>query len=174
MVYIGFLQKDLASHGLTQALAGGPSLVLSGGHNHAGVEANPLDRAALSDWLEKVSGISAFAFASQFGTRNPAHELPTTKIIRTETDAPESCSHHLSAKLNGPKRALTAVLYARLLGMIDQLIGRAQDSLVALGISAPLMVVRGDGSLIDADMAREDRLKRFSAALQPRSLGRAG
>ena len=38
--------------------------------------------------------------------------------------------------------------------MIDQLIGRAQDSLIALGITAPLMVVRGDGALIGSDMAR--------------------
>ena len=66
-----------------------------------------------------------------------------------------SCSHHLSAKLNGPKRALTALLNARLIGMIDRLIGRAQDALIASGVNAPLMVVRGDGALISAAMARE-------------------
>jgi N-methylhydantoinase A/oxoprolinase/acetone carboxylase beta subunit len=154
LVYIRFSQKDLASHGLTEALAGDPSLVLSGGHNHAGGETTPLDHTALSNWLKEISGISAFAVASQFGTRNPAHELAAAKIIGAETGAPVSCSHHLSAKLNGPKRALTAVLNARLLGMIDQLISRAQNSLIALGITAPLMVVRGDGALIGSDMAR--------------------
>ncbi len=50
----------------------------------------------------------------------------------------------------GPKRALTAVLNARLIGMIDRLIGRAEDTLQELGIDAPLMVVRGDGALISA------------------------
>ena len=154
LVYIGFSQKDFASHGLTEALAGDPSLALSGGHNHAGGETTTLDRTALSNWLKEISGISAFAVASQFGTRNPAHELAAAKIIGAETGAPVSCSHHLSAKLNGPKRALTAVLNARLLGTIDQLIRHAQDSLIALGITAPLMVVRGDGALISSDMAR--------------------
>ena len=81
LVYIGFSQKDLASHGLTEALAGDPSLVLSGGHNHAGGETTPLDRTALSNWLKEISGISAFAVACQFGTRNPAHELAAAKII---------------------------------------------------------------------------------------------
>ena len=66
-----------------------------------------------------------------------------------------TCSHHLSAKLNGPKRAVTAVLNARLIGMIDRLIGRAQDQLLALGITAPMMVVRGDGALMSAEQARE-------------------
>ena len=154
LVYIGFNENDLSTHGLTDALAGDPSIVLAGGHTHAGVEAAPLDRAALSDWLVGLVGISDFAVAGQFGTRNPEHELAAAGIIGAATGAPVSCSHHLSAKLNGPKRALTAVLNARLIGIIDRLIGRAQDALIALGVSAPLMVVRGDGALITAAMAR--------------------
>ncbi len=39
--------------------------------------------------------------------------------------------------------------------MIDRLIGRAEDKLRDLGgITAPMMVVRGDGALIGATMAR--------------------
>jgi N-methylhydantoinase A/oxoprolinase/acetone carboxylase beta subunit len=71
------------------------------------------------------------------------------------TGKPVSSSHQLSAKLNGPKRALTAVLNARLIGMIDRLIGRAEDVLTEIGVTAPLMVVRGDGALISAGQARE-------------------
>jgi N-methylhydantoinase A/oxoprolinase/acetone carboxylase beta subunit len=50
---------------------------------------------------------------------------------------------------------LTAVLNARLIGMIARLIDRAEGKMVELGINAPLMVVRGDGALISADQARE-------------------
>ena len=39
--------------------------------------------------------------------------------------------------------------------MIDKLITRAEDGLRELGITAALMVVRGDGALISADQARE-------------------
>ncbi|MEQ9054740.1 MAG: hydantoinase/oxoprolinase N-terminal domain-containing protein, partial [Roseovarius confluentis] len=39
LVCIGFRERDLDTHGLTEALAGDPALVMSGGHNHAGSEA---------------------------------------------------------------------------------------------------------------------------------------
>lgn len=154
LVYIGFREQDLDGHGLRAALGGDPALVVSGGHNHAGFEARPLDLEALLAWLEQDKGISAFAVASQFATRNPAHELAAAELITRITGRPVSCSHHLSAKLNGPKRALTALLNARLIGMIARLIDKAEGKLVDLGIAAPLMVVRGDGALISADQAR--------------------
>ena len=156
LIYIGFAPEDLDRHGLKDALKGDPALVLAGGHNHAGGEAAPLDIEALRAFLETESaGVSGFAVASLFATRNPAHEQETAKIITEMTQAPVTCSHQLSAKLNGPKRAVTAVLNARLIGMIDRLIGRAQDTLVELGITAPMMVVRGDGALMSAEQARE-------------------
>jgi len=155
LVYIGFRAADLQTHGLAEALGGDPALVLTGGHNHAGGEAQPLDKDALLAWLETGKGAEAYAVASLFATRNPAHELAAAEMIRAVTGRPVSLSHHLSAKLNGPKRALTALLNARLIGMIARLIDRAEGKLGELGIHAPLMVVRGDGALISADQARE-------------------
>ena len=155
LIYIGFRQQDLEGHGLTEVLAGDPALVISGGHTHAGTQRDPLDEAALYAWLETYKDVSAFAVAAQFATRNPAHELRAAEIVQNVTGRPVSCSHHLSAKLNGPKRALTALLNARLIGMIARLIDRAEGSLQRLGIDAPLMVVRGDGALVSADQARE-------------------
>ena len=155
LVYVGFRERDLDAHGLNEALAGDPALVIAGGHNHAGGQAAALDKTVLSAWLETDLGASAFAIAAQFATRNPAHELEVAEMIRAATGRPVSCSHHLSAKLNGPKRALTAVLNARLIGMIARLIEKAEGKLAELGIDAPLMVVRGDGALISSAQARE-------------------
>ncbi len=155
LVYIGFKARDLEKHGLADALKGDPALVIDGGHSHAGNQAMPLDVAALEAFLGSNTGISGFAVASQFATRNPAHELEAARIITELTGAPVTCSHQLSAKLNGPKRAVTAVLNARLIGMIDRLIGRAQDTLRDLGVTAPMMVVRGDGALMSAEQARD-------------------
>ncbi len=155
LVCIGFREADLAAHGLTEALAGDPVLLLAGGHDHAGAEAAPLDRGRLQEWLGVDHGASAFAVAGQFATRNPAHERAAAEMIRDATGRPVSCSHQLSARLGGPKRALTAVLNARLIGMIARLIEGAQARLAELGIKAPLMVVRGDGALISAAQARE-------------------
>lgn len=156
LVYIGFREKDLASHGLNDVLNGDPALVLEGGHDHAGGQAASLDVERLRAWLQGMgASVSGYGVAGIFATRNPTHELEVAAIIAEETGRPVSLSHQLSAKLNGPKRALTAVLNARLIGMIDRLISKAQGKLVDLGIAAPLMVVRGDGALISAEMARE-------------------
>jgi N-methylhydantoinase A/oxoprolinase/acetone carboxylase beta subunit len=156
LIYIGFREKDLATHGLAAALKGDPFVVLEGGHNHAGGEAVSLDEAGLREFLKaQKDQVSGFAVAAQFATRNPAHEVRAMALVAEITGRPVSASHQLSAKLNGPKRALTAVLNARLIGMIDRLIGRAEDTLVQLGVTAPLMVVRGDGALISSAQARE-------------------
>ncbi|MFT4717563.1 MAG: N-methylhydantoinase A/oxoprolinase/acetone carboxylase beta subunit [Paracoccaceae bacterium] len=155
LVYIGFRDRDLLTQGLTDALKGDPAIVLAGGHDHSGTQATPFDAKALDKWLSADGGtVSAYAVASQFATRNPAHELLAAKLIAKKTGRPVSQSHQLSAKLNGPKRALTAVLNARLIGMIDRLIAQATGELKSLGIQAPLMVVRGDGALIGAELAR--------------------
>lgn len=65
-----------------------------------------------------------------------------------------TCGHELASDLNGPKRALTAVLNARLIGVIAELIASTERILERLEIKAPLMLVRGDGSLVSADFAR--------------------
>ncbi len=156
LIYIGFRERDLEAHGLRDALKGDPVLLCNGGHDHAGSEIAPLDEAALRLFLEQYGRqVSAFAVAAQFGTRNPAHELRVAELVEEITGRPVSASHQLSAKLNGPKRAMTALLNARLIGMIDRLIKRAGDTFESLGISAPMMVVRGDGALISAEQARE-------------------
>ncbi|WP_299787288.1 hydantoinase/oxoprolinase family protein [uncultured Marivita sp.] len=154
LIYIGFAEKDLASQGLKDALGDDPVLLTPGGHSHAGTEAAPLDAGLIAEWA-KVQDVSAFAIAAQFGTRNPAHEIAARDAVRAATGKPVTCSHELSAKLGGPKRALTAVLNARLIGLTHRLIGRAEGALRELGIDAPLMVVRGDGALMSAAQAQE-------------------
>jgi N-methylhydantoinase A/oxoprolinase/acetone carboxylase beta subunit len=155
LIYVGFRAQDLEAQGLSDALAGDPVCVLAGGHNHDGSQVVSLDETALLTFLEThKSDVSGFAVAAQFATRNPAHEQRVMELVRDVTGRPVSASHQLSAKLGGPKRALPAVLNARLIGMIDALIGRAEAELRAIGIEAPMMVVRGDGALMSSAQAR--------------------
>ena len=156
LICIGFAERDVQGHGLFEALKGDPVCVLDGGHMHDGSEAAPLDEPALLAFLDvHKTQVSGFAVAGQFATRNPAHEQRAMAMIREIAGRPVSASHQLSAKLGGPKRALTALLNARLIGMIDALIGRAEDILREIGVLAPMMVVRGDGALMSAAQARE-------------------
>ena len=155
LIYIGFRIGDVEKHGLLEALKGDPFIEVKGGHSHSGVQVKPLNIECLKAWIHEVKNVSAFAVASQFATRNPAHERQAADIVKEICGKPVSTSHQLSAKLNGPKRAVTALLNARLVGMIDRLICRTADQLISLGIRAPLMVVRGDGALISKEQARE-------------------
>jgi N-methylhydantoinase A/oxoprolinase/acetone carboxylase beta subunit len=155
LVFIGFSPKDIARQGLDEALKGDPVIVLNGGHDHTGNEVSPLEMDILIAALDELDAVSGFAVAGQFATRNAAHENTVRDIIREKTGVPVSCSHELSAKLGGPKRAMTAVLNARLIGMIDHLIGATEDYFKRIGIDAQMMVVRGDGALISAVQARE-------------------
>ncbi len=156
LIFVGFDPDDLGRGGLTEALKGDPVITLAGGHNHAGGEAAELDLGAALPQIRALGDqVMGFAVAAKFATRNPAHEIALRDAIRAATGRPVTCSHELSADLNGPKRALTAVLNARLIGMIDRLIAACERHLASIGITAPLMVVRGDGALISAAMVRE-------------------
>ncbi|MGC1428220.1 MAG: hydantoinase/oxoprolinase family protein [Albidovulum sp.] len=156
LVFIGFEEAELGRAGLTEALKGDPVIRIAGGHNHGGGEMAPLDVTALETGLNGLGAeISGFAVASSFATRNPAHEIAARDMIRQITGRPVTCSHELSAGLNGPRRALTAVLNARLIGMIEHLVAACEAHMKSLGINAPLMVVRGDGALVSAALARD-------------------
>jgi N-methylhydantoinase A/oxoprolinase/acetone carboxylase beta subunit len=156
LVSIGFEEADLGRAGLADALRGDPVIKLAGGHNHAGGSVSALDLDKLRDGLAALdAGVTAFAVAASFATRNPEHEVAARDLIREVTGKPVTCSHELSQALGGPKRALTAVLNARLIGMIDGLITACEVHLQKVGIVARLMVVRGDGALVSAAVARE-------------------
>ena len=119
LVFIGFDEKELNRAGLMEALHGDPVIRLSGGHSHSGSELVPLNLEALEEALRGLpKGITGFAVAASFATRNPAHEVAAREVIRRVTGKPVTCSHELSSALGGPKRALTAVLNAPMSGSV--------------------------------------------------------
>ncbi|MEW9617252.1 hydantoinase/oxoprolinase family protein [Shinella sp. S4-D37] len=154
LVMIGFGPEDLKRDGLAEALGSDPVLFLQGGHNVHGDE-TALDMAALDEALPALAEtVSSFAVAGYFAVRNPSHEERVRARIREVSHLPVTCSHELSSRLGGPRRALTTLLNARLVSMIDRLIGACEDYLDRRGIHVPMMVVRGDGALISAAEAR--------------------
>ncbi len=155
LVMIGFGEQDLARDGLKTALGSDPVVFCPGGHDTHG-NAVDLDLAALEAALpELAGGVSGFAVCAYFATRNPVHEIAARDLIRQRTDLPVTASHELSAKLGGPRRALTTLLNARLISMIDRLVAATEGFLAKRGVAAPLMVVRGDGALVSAAFARQ-------------------
>ena len=155
LVFIGFDDDDANRAGLLQALDGDPLITVIGGHDSNGDQRAELDLRALMTQVNDVaSGVSGFAVSAYFGTRNPAHELAARDLIVQLTGLPVTCGHELTAKLDGPRRAVTSILNARLIGLISNLIAAAQDIIAHHQIHASLMVVRGDGALMSAVVAK--------------------
>ncbi|MET3645786.1 hydantoinase/oxoprolinase family protein [Phyllobacterium ifriqiyense] len=154
LVMIGFSDADLEKAGLKDALGNDPVIFIPGGHDVYG-RAQPFDASSLEKALPHLkSEVTGFAICAYFAVRNPEHEIAARDLVHDKTGLPVTCSHELSAKLNGPKRALTTVLNARLIAMIDRLVAATEGFLDKRGIHAPLMVVRGDGALVSAAFAR--------------------
>jgi N-methylhydantoinase A/oxoprolinase/acetone carboxylase beta subunit/tetratricopeptide (TPR) repeat protein len=156
LVFIGFTDADVDRAGLRDALAGDPVIHVAGGHTPLGEPREPLDLATLRKAAAPIcETVEAFAIVAHFGVRNPSHELQARDVIHEISGLPVTCGHELSAQLGGPKRALTCVLNARLVGMIAELVDATEAILECRGILAPLMLVRGDGSLVTAEFARK-------------------
>ena len=156
LVMIGFSESDIQRQGLASALGADPMVRIAGGHQVTGDEVAPLDLAALDQWLDGPGKtVTGYAVGGYFSTRNPDHEIRVRDHIRARTNLPVTCSHELTSQLDGPRRALTCVLNARLIPLIDGLISATTRFLETHQIKAPVMVVRGDGALIAADVARE-------------------
>ncbi|MEE9414283.1 MAG: hydantoinase/oxoprolinase family protein [Acidimicrobiales bacterium] len=151
---MGFSDDELARASIHEV---GPDCLLrqiSGGHDAHGNPVDEVDLAQVQAELDAIGGaVSAFAVASQFSVRNPQHEREVANYIARVTSKPVTCSHELSPQLGGPRRALTALLNARLISTIVELIAAVRSAMTNLEIDAPLMIVRGDGTLVAADFA---------------------
>ncbi len=154
LVLIGFTPAQLQRANLQQALGGDPMVFLEGGHDAAGQPLAPLDAAGLRRFVQEVDErVEAYAVSSMFAVRNPAHENEAWTLISSITQKPVSRGHELSSGLDAPRRALTALLNARLIPLTDGLLQATRALLQQRSIRAPLMVVKGDGSLISDTMA---------------------
>lgn len=151
VVLAGFDQTMVQRSGLTTAFPGLVVERIAGGHDHNGGEVTKLDMAALADIAERHKGaVEAFAVASQFAVRNPAHEHAARDFLIAQTGLPVTCSTELASALDAPRRALTAALNARLISRISLLVVAVEKAMLAFGIDAPLMITKGDGSLARA------------------------
>ena len=134
-----------------------PKAVLSARLEIDGTELAPVDPAEVARAADHLvqRGVGAFAVSGYAGTINPAHELEIKRLLRERTRLSVTCGHELSDLLNFRTRADTAVLNARIIPRLERLIREVEQSLRRRGIDAPIMVVKGDGSLMSAATARE-------------------
>lgn len=160
LLLLGYDPDLVQKYGFTQDFVTPDVVYIRGGHNEAGEETEPLDEAAARDAiLSRRDRVDAFAISGFFSVRNPAHELRARALVEEltrRTDGltiPVTCGHELTSQLNSIRRATTTVLNARLIPLLRELIVTVRHTLDDVGITAPLMIVKGDGSLMRAEWA---------------------
>ena len=94
---------------------------------------------------------------SQFSVRNPEHEFAAARRSSARSPGkPVTLSHHLSARAQRTQaRRHGGAQRAPHLDHRRPGAHHRSDALVERGVHAPLMVVRGDGSLVSAAFVRE-------------------
>jgi len=156
LILLGYDRRLIRQYGLEGELVADRVVYVDGGHDIYGDEASPLDEAGLREAVLSAveeGHAQAFAVSGYFGVRNPAHELRARQLIEAWTGLPVTCGHELTTRLNSVRRATTVALNARLVPLLQELIGTLRHALAQRGLSAPLMVVKGDGSLVRAEWA---------------------
>lgn len=132
-----------------------PLALLRGKLEIDGKELEPVDaeqvRAAAIEM--KQHGVRAFAVSGYASTVNPAHELCVKQIVRDATGVSVTCGHELSAMLDFKTRATTAILNARIVGKIETFLRQIRKTLADYGLAVPIMVVKGDGTLMSDQTA---------------------
>lgn len=154
LILVGFGAEETARiDGLDRA----ESVVhVAGGHDAHGRPLCDLDTDAVVAAADRLSESEAIAVAAMFAVRNSQHEdavLGQLGARAATAHIPVTCSHTLSGRLNGPRRAATTLANARLTAPLRRLLQAFVDGVAATGIVAPLVVVRSDGSVMSLSEA---------------------
>ncbi|MGL4209536.1 MAG: hydantoinase/oxoprolinase N-terminal domain-containing protein, partial [Candidatus Adiutrix sp.] len=157
LILIGYDENHKPVRRLTDELPQVMVACVAGGHDFYGNEETPLDKNALSQIVEKFNPqVSGWAVSGFFSVKNPAHEIEAALIIRSLSSKPITLGRDLTGQLDAPRRAATAALNAGLVPTINRLLDAVKKSVADLGLDgASLMVVKGDGSLVQEKWARD-------------------
>jgi N-methylhydantoinase A/oxoprolinase/acetone carboxylase beta subunit len=122
------------------------------------VKGRLIQNIEFSEVLETVESfrgkVDAIAVSGYASVRCPEHELLVKAVIEDRLGVPVACAHELTSKLGYYDRTVTAVLNARLIPMIQDLMDSVEKAMARHGVTAPLMIVRGDGTLMTNARAR--------------------
>lgn len=131
-------------------------ILIPGGHNQQGQVIDTPDWDKLKALVIKnTSHTDAYGVVEYWGIRNPEFEQEAKKKIRKWTGKPVVCASELSTEINSLRRASTTLLNAQLVTLIDDLLEAVKMGMSDIGIEAPIMVVKGDGTLMSESHAKE-------------------
>lgn len=128
-----------------------------GGHDPKGNEIAAFDEANFKTVCDIIlPQVESLAVSSYFSVRNPEHEIRAKEIILEKNPRVfVSCGHELASDLDALKRATTATLNAGLIPIIIELLESVEQVCRKRSLDVPITIVRGDGSLVSSEWARD-------------------
>lgn len=154
LLLIGYDPELIASFHMQGRFTTPHYFYFNGGHDLYGREKAPLDLPAILAKVGEIKDeVDAVAVSGYFSPLNPEHEHRTFEAISGICDLPVVLGHQLSTKLGSIERATTAALNASLLAVLKEFIIAVRRAMEHRRIQAPLMVVRGDGTLMSDEFA---------------------
>jgi N-methylhydantoinase A/oxoprolinase/acetone carboxylase beta subunit len=154
LLLIGYDPELVASFRLESRFATPNFYYFTGGHDLYGREKEELDLPGILAQVSRIKDqVDAIAVSSYFSPLNPEHENRVYRAVSRICDVPIVLGHQLSTKLGSIERATTAALNASLLAVLQDFVIAVRRAMERRNIDAPLMVVRGDGTLMSDEFA---------------------
>lgn len=153
---IGYPEDTVAQARKRQTFGTGNLIRIPGGHDAWGNEREPFGEAELMEEIGNLdTGIQSVAVSGYFAVRNTTHENRAMQLIQEcRPEVYVTCGHELATDLDAIKRATTCGLNAGLIPIVMELLDSVENVCMQMGMDVPIMVVRGDGSLVGADWAK--------------------
>ncbi len=109
-----------------------------------------------ADMAEFLTDAEALGIVELNAPKNGALlEKKAKELIAAEYNLPIVCGHEIFSDLNSVKRGSSTLLNGRLMPIMADFIAAIKRSFEKLGIKAPVVVMRSDGSLMSESFTRE-------------------
>jgi N-methylhydantoinase A/oxoprolinase/acetone carboxylase beta subunit len=129
---------------------------IKGGCDSLGKVLQTIDPDELREAINEVTkGTDAIVVSGMFSVCNPWQESEVADAVGKASSLPVVEGHELTGELGILERTVTAVLNARLLPIIDEFLISVQTALSSRGITARILVFKGDGGLMALETARK-------------------
>lgn len=154
LLLVGYDPELISSFNMGARFATPNYYYFDGGHDLYGREKQELDLSGILDKVNEVKrDVDAIAVSSYFSPLNPEHENRVYEAVSRVCDLPIVLGHQLSTRLGSVERATTAALNASLLAVLQDFVIAVRRAMENRQIDAPLMMVRGDGTLMSDEFA---------------------
>lgn len=148
------------------------SISIRGGHDVNGRTEQGLDEKGLENAVRKMKDkVQSLVVSSKFSVLNPSHEERARALINKWCDLPVITGHELSSELGVKERTVTAVLNGRLLPIVNDFLNDVCFMLKRQHIDAKVMVLRGDGTMMNIETARAHPVETIMSGPAASALG---